>query len=171
MKKDPIIFRKFVRVSVANEYAEGPEVAYVELTAKDIKRIRRLAKAIKTLKVTYIEEWGLPTELRKEDPDCPITEVPFEVTDETPVTELPLLINDENPVTAILAKRRMAGDSVDSKQTYDELLALLPEWDGRSECDFMKISEYGCHYRGYIKHTDDAWSTDSISLDELPETK
>jgi hypothetical protein len=171
MKKDPIVFRKFVSVSVANEFAEGPDIAYVELTAKDIKRIRRLAKAVKTLKVTYIEEWGSPSELRTEDADCPITGVPIEVDDDTPVKDLPLLINDDNPVTVILAKRRMAGDSVESAETYAELLNIQPEWDGASECEFMKIAEDGFHYRGYIKHTDDSWSTDTIALNELPDTK
>jgi hypothetical protein len=163
-----IVFRKFVPVSVANEYADGPSMVYVELSAIEIKRIRRLSKAAITLKVTAIEDYDSPAEFLTGEFEAPIHNV---VTDKTPLKECGLLINDDNPVTAILAKRRMAGDSVNSPETYEELKSLLTPWEGSVECERIHIDKDSFYYRGYIRHSDDSWSTDSISISELPTVK
>jgi hypothetical protein len=161
-----IIFRKFVPVSVSNDYADGPSVALIELSAVEIKRIRKLAKAAKTLSVTSIEDFNSPSEFFTGE-----YENPNAVTDKTSLKECGLLINDDNPVTAILAKRRLAGDSVGSENTIADLKSLLTPWESSSECERICIDKDSLYFQGYIRHTDDRWSTDSISIDYLPETK
>lgn len=163
-----IIYRKFLPVSVNNEYADGPSMALIELDAAEIKRIRRLSKAATTLKVTAIEDYGTPAEFFKGEFLGPINHV---ITDKTPLKECGLLINDDNPVTAIFAKRRLAGDSVNSVETYEELKSLLEPYEGSVECERIHIDKGSFYYRGYIRHTDDSWSTDSIMISDLPATK
>jgi len=158
-----IVFRKFVPVSVNNEYAEGPGIALIELSPVEIKRIRRLSKAVQTLKATVIEDYNSPAEFFTGEYENPNT-----VTDKTPLKECGLLINDDNPVTAILAKRRLAGNSVTSPETFDELKGLLESWEGAVECERICVDKDSFHYRGYIRHSDDSWSTDSIMIAELP---
>jgi hypothetical protein len=158
-----IMFRKLIPVSGNNEYAESPSVALIELSVSEIKRIRRLSKAVQTIKATVIEDYNSPTEFFTGEYINP-----NDVTDKTPLKECGLLINDDNEVTAILAKRRLAGDSVTSPETFDELKKLLEPWEGSTECERICVDKDSFHYRGYIRHTDDSWSTDSIMIAELP---
>jgi len=165
-----IVYRKFIPVSVANEYADGPSVALIEISAGEVKRFRRLARAVEKLSVTSIEDFNSPAEFFTGEYENPGT-VTDTVTDKTSLKECGLLINDDNPITAILAKRRLAGDSVNSENTIADIKSLLSPWEGTSECERVCIDKDSFYYRGYIRHTDDRWSTDSISIDYLPETK
>jgi hypothetical protein len=157
-------YRKIVPVSVSGDSGEGPSYAVVELDDKQIKRILQLARAIKRLKVQYILEYE-SVELVDSDEDM---EDPGVVTDETPEEELPLLINDDSPVTQVLVKHRLAGHSVHSAETMEELRSYLHEWAGCADCMMLEVSDDDFHYRGYIKHTDISWETRGIPLTALP---
>jgi hypothetical protein len=161
-----IVYRSFVTVHVNDDNSDGPTTAVINLNEKQIKRIHQLAKAVKDLKVTYIEEWDSPETLMNEE--VVITDT---VTDKTPLKECALHLNDDNPVTAIHAKRRLAGDSVNSTETFEEIKRTLTEWDGRTECVLIIVSDDDFHYKGYIRHTDVSWETEGIPLKDLPELK
>jgi hypothetical protein len=161
-----ITYRNFVSVHINDDNSDGPTTAVINLNKKQIKRIHQLAKAVKDLKVTYIEEWDPPEALMNEE--VVITDT---VTDKTPLKECALHINDDNPVTAIYAKRRLAGDSVNSTETFEEIKRTLTEWNGSSECDMIKVSRDDFHYQGIFRHTDVSWETESIPLKDLPKIK
>ena len=106
-------FKKIVPVHVGGECWDTPDYAVIELNTASIKRIKKLAQAVKDLKVTYIEEFDNRAELKTGEPDD------------------------------------------------------LTDWDGRSECDMLKVSCDDFHYNGIIKHTNITWETEGISLKEL----
>jgi len=156
------VFRKLVSVSVGED-SDGPSVALIELSAVEIRRIRRLAKAAKNLMVTAIEDYGVPTEFFTGDYTNP-----NDVTDKTTIEECGLLINDDNEVTATLAKGRLAGASVHSEYTFNCLKSLLESWEHSVDCERMCVDRDSFHYRGYLRNCDVSWSTDSIMISELP---
>ena len=167
-------FRKIVTVSVNDEWAEGPALAVIELDEKQIKRIRLLAATVKKLKAYCIKDWDYPSALKNsdyEDPRESRDTDAVKVTDETTPNEAALLINDDNPFIAILAKHRLAGNSVDGPEAFAELCEHLTDWDGSSECDHLKVTDNDFHYSGYIKHTNASWETEGISLKDLPKLK
>lgn len=157
-------FTKIVPVHVNNEYEDGPSYAIINLSAKQIKRILQLSKAVKDLKVTYIEEWDSPEALV-----CCETEIKDTgaVTDKTTPKEAVILINDDNAVTALYAKNILAGNKPSSQEAQDNLRSLFKDWDGRSGCDMLKVSANYFHYKGIFRHSDVTWETEGIPLDKL----
>lgn len=170
----PVKFRKLVPVHVNAEDAEGPELAVIELDEKQIKRIRQLATAVKTLKVSSIEDCDYPTALKTSEYEIPGTgwrQDDTGVTDKTTLEEAALLINDDNPFISVLAKQRLAGHDVTSQETFEALCTVLPEWDGRSECERIRVTTDDVHYCGLLKNTSVEWETEGIPLKELPRVK
>ena len=163
----PIVYKRIVQTHTAGDLDDTPDYAVIELDRAQVKRIQRLAKAVKSLNVTYIEEFDCSTLLMNGD-----AQDPGVVTDKTTPKKAALLINDENPVTALLAKNILAGHKPTSMETLTDIqTTLLTEWDGRTDCDMLKVSNDDFYYHGYIKHTDLSWSTEGIPLSELPDLK
>lgn len=164
-----IIYRKFIPVSVTNEYADGPSLALVELSARYVKRILKLANAAKTLDVAGIKDFDSPTEFFGScDFEFPSINP---ITNDTPLKKCGLHINDDNPIIALYAKRRLAGKLIDDEEAYEEIKTLLTSWDGAIDCERIHIEKDCFYYQGYLKHSDVSWSTDSIMVDSLPGKK
>jgi hypothetical protein len=110
-------FKRTVPVHVGGECWDTPDYAIIELDAASIKRIKKLARAVKDLGVAYIEEFDYRTALKTGE----------------------------------------IGD--------------LTDWDGRSDCDMLQVSNDDFRFKGIIKHTNVEWNTEGISLKELPRTR
>jgi hypothetical protein len=70
------------------------------------------------------------------------------VNDDTPMEDVALLINHDSEVVRILAKNRLAGNSVTSVEVHNELFDLLQrmneEVGERHDMDFKKGRFYTC---------------------------
>jgi hypothetical protein len=164
MSKD---YRRLVNVYVNDENADGPDTAVIHIDEEKNRRIRQLARAVKRLDVAYIEDWDCSAELRCKTDTLDYSD---EITDETPLEEVALIVNDENPVKAILAKHRLAGNSVMSEEAVSEIKeTLTTEWDHSSDCETLRVSRDDFHFCGSIKHTNATWETEGIPLKDLPQ--
>lgn len=166
------VFRKIVPVLTYDEYTEGPSVALVELDEKEVERIHLFAATIKKLKVVYIEDWGNPSGWHNSEYDIENLDPEKKITNKTTADEAALLINDEDIKVSTLVKCILKGVQPDSPEAFQALCdAMLTEWDGRTECDFLRVSVDDIHFRAYIKHTDVLMETEGIPLSELPRPK
>ena len=62
-------FTRTVPVHAPSESWDSPDYAVIELDTAAIKRIKQLARAVKDLKVAYIEEFDNTADLKTGDPD------------------------------------------------------------------------------------------------------
>jgi len=167
------IFWKIVPVYVNDDNADGPEYAIINLDASQIKRIHKLATAAKKLKIAYIEDWDCSAELMTSEIDFVehifSEENPWKVvTDKTPLKKLGLLVNHENEIVKILVKQRLAGYSVHSQETLQELRSLMNAYEESVDCQTLQVSNNDLIYKGSLKHTNITYNTDGISLKDLP---
>jgi hypothetical protein len=167
------IFWRIVPVYLSDDNVDGPAYAIINLDAAQIKRIRQLAKAVKDLKVTYINEWDSSPEMMNSELDLGghtfSEENPWKVvTDRTSMKKLGLLVNHENELVRIMVKQRLSGYSVHSQETLQEIRAHMKEYEESLEAQLLEVSSNDFHYSGYLKHTDIRYSTEGIPLKDLP---